>query len=265
MNSRPSGSSDLGQLLGHRPVHAAVEIEADVHARRLRRLDPGDDLVERFGRADPVELGGGVHLDRREALSRPRLGRFADLVRPVAADPGVSADPVADLAAHQLPRRLAERAALQIPQSLVEAGQRAHQHRAAAIEAAAISDLPDILDGEGVVADEPVAQRLEGAVDRFRPAFEAGLAPADRAVVALDPDEQPAGRREECLDAADLHTKPPSDPCQSRSISSFFSLSLAASSCSRASARPWCAGDTIGTTRHRLDAGSTSRQSLISF
>ena len=75
---------------------------------------------------------------------------------------------------------------------------------AAAIEAAAIADLPDVLDGERIGADEAVAERLERAVDRLGPAFEARFAPADRAVVALDPDEQPARRHEEGLDPADL-------------------------------------------------------------
>ena len=48
---------------------------------------------------------------------------------------------------------------------------------------------------ERVGADETVAKRLKCALDRLRPSFEAGLAPADRAVLALDPDEHPARRR----------------------------------------------------------------------
>ncbi len=71
------------------------------------------------------------------------------------------------------------------------------------------------------MADEPVAQRLEGADDRFGMAFEARLAPADRALVALDPDEQPARRDMEGLDLADLHADSCPSPCDPRSISSF--------------------------------------------
>ena len=88
-----------------------------------------------------------------------------------------------------------------------------HQHRSAAVEAATIADLPDVLDIERVGADESVAERLERAIDRFGPAFEARFAPADRAVLALDPDEQPARRREEGL-----------DPCRS-SLGHAFSAS----------------------------------------
>jgi hypothetical protein len=45
-----------------------------------------------------------------------------------------------------------------------------HQNRAAAVEAAAIRDLPDILDPARVMADEAVAQRLERAVHGLGPA-----------------------------------------------------------------------------------------------
>ena len=49
-------------------MDAAVEVEADLHALRLRRLGALHDVVELLVRADPVELGGRVHLDRGEAL-----------------------------------------------------------------------------------------------------------------------------------------------------------------------------------------------------
>jgi hypothetical protein len=54
------------------------------------------------------------------------------------------------------------------------------------------------------MADESVAQRLERAVDGFGMPFQARLAPAHRAVLRLDPDEQPARGHEEGLDAADF-------------------------------------------------------------
>ena len=92
---------------------------------RLRGLDALDDVVEQLRSADPVELGGRVHLDRVEALRLAALGGLADLVRPVAADPGVGADLVAHLAAEHLPGRQAEHAALEVPQRLLEPRQRA--------------------------------------------------------------------------------------------------------------------------------------------
>ena len=146
MNSSPSGSSALASCLAigrwTRPWKSSPTSMPAACAASTRLTTSSNSLR----RADPVELGGGVHLDRREALARARLGRVGDLVRPVAADPGVGADLVAHLAAEHLPRRQAERLALQVPQRLLEPGQRRHQHRPAAIEAAAIGDLPDVLD-----------------------------------------------------------------------------------------------------------------------
>src|SRR6185295_1781507 len=147
----------------------------------------------------------------------------------------------------------------QVPQRLLQAGERAHQNRPAAVEAAAVADLPDILDVERVGADEPVPQRLERAVDGLGPAFEARFAPADRSVLAFDADEQPARRRVEGLDPADLALRhassalaacvplpPKCRPAASSSSSSGCSLTFL-----------------IGTTRHTLEAGSTLRQSPI--
>ena len=111
---------------------------------------------------------------------------------------------------------------------------------------------------ERVGADEAVAERLERAVDRLGPAFEAGFAPADRAVLALDPDEQPARRHVEGLDPADL------------------ALSHASASLACVPLPSRCAPGgivvvvgcslifLIGTIRHTLCAGSTLRQSAIS-
>src|SRR5207244_4106596 len=110
----------LGELLGHRAMHPAVEVQAHVQPFRLCRLDPLDDFVEQSRGSDPVEIRGRIHLDRGEALALAGPRRLANLMRPVAADPGISADSVANLAAEQLPDRNAERPALEVPQRLVE-------------------------------------------------------------------------------------------------------------------------------------------------
>jgi hypothetical protein len=154
---------------------------------------------------EEVEFGRGVHLDRGEALIAPRAGGGGNVVRPVAADPRIGADRVADASAQQLPCGQAIAPALQIPQGLVEARQRRHQHRAAAIEAAPVTDLPDVLDPSRVLADEPVPQRLERAVDRLREPLKTRFAPAERAVLGLDSDEEPPRRHRKGLDARDLH------------------------------------------------------------
>src|SRR5690606_15036530 len=138
----------------------------------------------------------------------------------------------------------------EIPQGLVEPRQGGQQNRPSAVEAAAIGDLPDILDPEGVVAEETVAYRLEGAVDGFGMAFQARLAPACGAVVRFHPDEQPARRDIEGLDAADLHQGPTSGavacaPTSRRRSSVLACRPTASTPCERE-------GGTIGTTRHTL-------------
>ena len=55
---QPERLEHLCELLGERPVHSPVEVEADVHALRLRSLDPLHDVVEllvacRSSRAPP--------------------------------------------------------------------------------------------------------------------------------------------------------------------------------------------------------------------
>ena len=170
----------------------------------LRRFDPLYHLVELLVGADPVELGRRVHLDRVKALRLPARRRLANLVRPVAADPCVGADLVAHLAAEHLPRRQAKRPALEVPKRLLEAGKPGHDHCAAAVEAAAVADLPNVFDVERVDADEAIAESLEHAFDRFRPAFQARFAPAEGAITALDADEQPPRRDQEGLDLGDL-------------------------------------------------------------
>ena len=94
---------------------------------------------------------------------------------------------------------------LEVPQRLLEARERRHQHGPAAVEAAAIGHLPDVLDAERVVTDEAVAKRREGAVHCLGMTFEARFAPAYRAFVRFDADEQPAGGDGERLYLADLH------------------------------------------------------------
>ena len=253
---QPERLQRLGKLLGERAMHAAMEVESDVHAERLRRLDALHDLVEQFRCANPAELGGRIHLDRVEALVLARLGGVGDFVRPVAADPGVGADLVPHLAAEHLPRRQPECPALQIPQRLLEAGECRHEDGAAAVEAAAVADLPDVFDAERIGADESVAKGFERAVHGLGPAFEARFAPAERAIVALNPDEQPSRRNVEGLDLADpalSHARLHSPP---RAVSSRSRPAASSSPCSL--------NFLIGTIRHTLEAGSTFRQSAIS-
>jgi len=60
------------------------------------RCHAGDDRIDLGVNVEEVHLGARVHLHRREALRNPRRDIGHDVLRPVAADPGVEPDAIAD-------------------------------------------------------------------------------------------------------------------------------------------------------------------------
>ncbi len=154
---------------------------------------------------DELHLLGRVHLDRGEPARHRFLRRARGVRRAVAANPRVHPDPVAHLAAEQRMHRHAQRLAVDIPQRLVDPGQRAHQHRPAAVETAAIQHVPVILDQARILADEVVGQLLHRGGHGMRAALHDGFAPAADARIGIDADEQPAWRHEIRRDGGDLH------------------------------------------------------------
>src|SRR5690606_10776879 len=140
-----------------------------------------------------------------EALRAIGLHLGDDVGGPVAADPAVGLDPVAHQAAEQLVDRHAQGLALNVPQRLVDAGDRAHQDRAAAVEAAAVEHLPQVVDARRVATDQVVAQLAHGRLDGVRAALDHRLAPAADAFVGVDAQEQPAWRGVPRAQACDLH------------------------------------------------------------
>ena len=91
-NSGPQRLQRPGELLGHRLVHPAVEVERRRRSRSRAPRQPLDRLIERFGAVEPARcprcafiLTAGKPCSRR---AWPRLG---DIVRPIAADPGIDA------------------------------------------------------------------------------------------------------------------------------------------------------------------------------
>ncbi|EPE03565.1 hypothetical protein F503_06738 [Ophiostoma piceae UAMH 11346] len=175
------------ELLGHGLVQAPVEVDAAVEAGPAHRPHavhaPADDVRGR--EIQPADILRRVHLDGAEPLRVPRPGLRLHVGGPVAADPRIDAQLVAQLAAEQLVDGHAELAGLEVPERNVDAGQRGHHDGPAAVEAGAPRQLPDVLDVVGVealVAREP---GVEAALDGLRVALERGLAPADVAVLPL--------------------------------------------------------------------------------
>jgi hypothetical protein len=196
------------QAPGHRGGGPAVQVDHHVVVQPDRLAyggHPLDDLVGPRRRLDRPELGRPVHLDRGEAGLDLRPGQLGDVGRPVAADPRVHPDPVAHRAAEQGVHRPAVRLAGDVPQRLVDAGDRAGQDRAAAVEAALGEHLPVVLDAQRVSADEMVAELGDRGPYGFRPALHHRLAPAGDALVGPHAQEEPAGRDQEGVQRNDLH------------------------------------------------------------
>ena len=156
------------------------------------------------------------------------LRALDQLGRPVAADPAIDPHLLAHRPAQQRMHRLAQHLALDVPQRLVDAGQRAHMHGAAAIEAAAIQHRPVILDRRRVLADQIIGQFGDAGRHRFGAAFHHRLAPAGDAFIGLDLQEQPARRHHEGGELGDFHEDFPSPASLSRLVTDSDGLFAAA-------------------------------------
>ena len=205
---RVEGFQLAQQRLGHGAVHPAVEVDADAHVRPhgVAGLgDPGHRLVHLAVAVDDLQLRGAVHLEGGEALLDQCAGAFAHVGGAIAPGPGVHAHAVAYRAAQQLVHRHAQVTALEVPQRLVDAGDGAHQDRAAAVEAGAIEGVPQVLDAVRVLADQVVGKLMDGGLHGGGAALDDRFAPAVAALVGLDLEEQPARRHLPGPESCDLH------------------------------------------------------------
>ena len=82
--------------------------------------------------------------------------------------------------------------ALDVPKRLIHAGDCAHHHRAAAIEAGTKQRLPDILDLQRIPAQKIIAHILHGAAHGARLPFHDRFSPANVSRVRGDLQKQPA-------------------------------------------------------------------------
>ena len=160
------------------------------------------------GVGDRLERAGAVHLQRGESGRLALGGEFGHARRVVAADAAVDPHPLADRTAEQLVHGHAAHLAGNVPERLVDPGDGAREHRAAAVEAALGQHLPVVLDRQRILADQQRSEFLDSGTHGGRLALDHRLAPADDALVGLDPQEQPARWHQEGLDPVDLHTAP---------------------------------------------------------
>jgi hypothetical protein len=124
--------------------------------------DPGEDVVDLYSCSEPPHRTGCVHLDGRQPDVELSLDRLGDASRGVATDPSIHPDAIPDRASEKLVHWDAQRLALDVPQRLVDAGDRTAQDRASAVEASLGEHLPVVLDA-GRVGPQKVLPEL---VDR---------------------------------------------------------------------------------------------------
>src|SRR5690606_7125797 len=97
-----------------------------------------------------------------------------------------------DTTTKQFTHRNAKCLALDVPQRLIDAGERAHVDRSAAVETAAVEHGPVILDVARVFADQVIGQLFDRGSNRMRTPFDHRLAPASDAFIGFNLEEQPA-------------------------------------------------------------------------
>ncbi len=133
------------------------------------------------------------------------LGGSCGVARTIAADPGVDTNAITALSAKQLVDRYAESLALDVPQRLIDAGERTHVQAAATIEAGAIHHCPMVFDLMRVLADQIICQFIDLRRDGGGTALQYRLAPAGNALIGVDFQEQPAGWHHIRRQLGDLH------------------------------------------------------------
>ena len=204
------GIQFLGELLGHGPMHPAMEIHRDAEVRAHRFAQgrhPFDRRIQLGVAVEEREFFACQHLDSVEALGGDFLGALDDIGRPVAADPAIDLHLVAQRSAQEGMDRLVQNLALDVPQRLVDPGQRAHVNGAAPVEAAAIQHRPMVLDGRRIFADQIIGQLGDAGSHGFGAALHHRLAPAGDAFIGLDLQKQPARRHHIGGELDDFHEK----------------------------------------------------------
>ena len=170
------------------------------------RRDLSDDAVGPGGCRQRAELVREVGLERPIASVAVLDGRLGEFFGAVTAQILVNEHPVADVPTEELVYRDIVVASLDVPERLVDAGEGAHQHGAAAKIGALIQLPPVILGSERVLVQEMSLHELRnGCADGLQSSLNDRLAPADYPHVRLQFEQQPPGRNGEHLVVDHLH------------------------------------------------------------
>jgi hypothetical protein len=88
----------FGELLRHRLMQSAVEVDSSIHAKRLHSLESFHARFEYLRRVQPPNILGSIHLDRPEPLRQTFFRCVLNIAWSIAANPSVHVDSVADFA-----------------------------------------------------------------------------------------------------------------------------------------------------------------------
>ena len=154
---------------------------------------------------DHLQLLSGVHLDGGKAGVLAFQSGSAHIAGAIATDPAVHTHVVTAGTAHELVHRGIEELALDVPQSLINAGNGAHEHAAAPVEPGTVQHSGKIFDPHGVLANEVGLHLLDTGQHGGAVALQHRLAPAGKALVGHDLNKAPAGTDGIGVDFNDLH------------------------------------------------------------
>ena len=190
MNSRFSGSTSLTRIEATLGLVFAwkstrdIDVGPEPFAQHLHASHGAVDLL-RASRS--TRSSRGCRLEARDALlaavSRSCISSSVSCLRVV-----IIAAHAARIhrAAQQLVHRHAEHLAANIPQRLVDAGDRRADDRTGAVEAVDVHRLPVMLHLHRILADQELAEILDAGHHGGRFAFERALAPTHYALVGFE-------------------------------------------------------------------------------
>jgi hypothetical protein len=180
-----------------------VDLVAERVPQRLGRRDRLHDRALRVPLREPalVERRERSIPERGEAPLAPVVRVLDELLRRVADEMPVDANPLPRRAAEEVVHGHAEALPLQIPERDVDAGDGAHDHLAGRPEGAARHLAPPVLDPGRILADEQLGEMVEDAEHAATAAPEARLADSRQPLVGADENEDDRG----VVASADAH------------------------------------------------------------
>ena len=193
-------------------MDSAVEVDGDAKILAAGFPDGGNTLqncIDLIVGIHHLQFFGCVHLDGLEAGIHLLLCGLTHIGGTVTADPGIDLHLIPAGSAHQLIDRCVEHLALDVPQRLINAGQCAHQHTAAAVKTGTVDGGPNAFNVSRIGTDQVIPVFLNTGKHCLCVTLQNCLTPTGDAFIGHDFYESPAGTNEVCIDRCDFHSVSP--------------------------------------------------------